>query len=39
VTVIARDENLIVNRGAISPIEATTGDPPVGYRFQVKALF
>jgi hypothetical protein len=39
VTVIARNERLVVNRGAISPIEATTGDPPVGYRFQVTALF
>ena len=39
VTVIARNENIVVNRGAISPIEATTGDPPVGYRFQVRALF
>jgi hypothetical protein len=39
VTVIARDESLVVNRGAISPIEVTTGEPPAGYRFRVKALF
>jgi len=39
VTVIARDETIVVNRGTISLIEATTGDPPVGYRFQMKALF
>jgi len=39
VTVYARDENLVVSRGTVSTIEATTGDPPVGYRFQLKALF
>ncbi len=39
VTVIARNETFVVNRGAISPIEATIGEPPVGYRFQVKAFF
>jgi hypothetical protein len=39
VTVLARDETLIVSRGTISPIDATVGDPPTGYRFRVKALF
>lgn len=39
VTVIARDENLVVNRGATSSIDVMIGDPPVGYRFRVTALF
>ena len=39
VTVIARDENLVVNRGAMLPVDVTIGDPPVGYRFQVTTLF
>ncbi len=38
-TVIARDENLVVNRGAMLPVTVTIGDPPVGYRFQVTAIF
>ena len=39
VMLIARDENFVVNRGAMLPVSVTTGDPPVGYRFQVTALF
>jgi hypothetical protein len=39
VTVIARDENFVVNRGAMLPVDVTIGDPPVGYRFQVTTLF
>ncbi len=39
VTVLARDDNLIVNRGATSSVDATAGEPTTGYRFQVKALF
>ncbi len=39
VTVVAREDNVVVNRGATSPVDAVTGDPPMGYRFRVRALF
>jgi len=39
ITVLAREDNLIVNRGATSPVNATVGDPPVGYRFHVTPRF
>lgn len=38
-TVIARDENLVISRGAMLPVNVTIGDPPVGYCFQVTAIF
>jgi hypothetical protein len=38
-TVIARDENLVVNRGATHPLTVTVGEPPRGYRFQVTPRF
>jgi len=38
-TVVAREENIVVSRGVTSPIDVTAGDPPAGYRFQVRAFF
>jgi hypothetical protein len=38
-TVIGRDENLVINRGATSPVTVTAGDPPQGYRFQITPRF
>jgi len=39
VTVIARDETLVVNRDQSTPINAVVGDPPHGYQFSLTPRF